>query len=32
MYRSIDGQNNACDQKKIKNEYLRFGFDLHMIV
>ena len=30
MYKLIDDQNNVCDNKKIKIEYLHFGFDLRM--
>ena len=32
MYQSIYNQNNACDHKKIENEYLHFVFDIRMIV
>ena len=31
MYQSIDDQKNACDHRKIKIDYLHFGFDFCMI-
>ena len=30
MYQFIDDQSNVYDNKKIKIEYLHFGFDLRM--
>ena len=32
MYQPIENQNNECDNRKIKIEYLHYGFDIRMIV